>query len=314
MKFSVIDNTKEYCDQLSLLKNKYMSYLNIKKYRMSESLHVNTIDINNGSIALDNKKNVIAWVGVNEISDDLWGNYLLFSALYDIETIDKNLILKVLYGAEIEKIEKRNYEHKVFCSAFDKKQIITWLELGFGFEQAYGYANLNEIKPPLGSLTNIKVVKVNSSNNEDFIKFYSLIADEQAKAPVFAGAPEVYLKELKRGFEELVNDRKAIKLLAYFDDEAVGYQVWLPVNDQIIELSVSGTLFEERCKGIGTALTSYGVNLAIMNGYVGCITDWRTGNPYSSNFWLSRGFDSYRFRLVRRLKKSDVDDSERLKV
>lgn len=312
MKYVFLKNTNEYSKQLDILKKKYKSDLEMNKnYKVLKNhVSIDEIDTNGGYIALGENGTVNAWLKIIEQTDDLWGNSLLILAMYDLDLSEYSSVIKYLYGLEADQIKKPYYEHKVHCFAYDFNLLRVWSELGFGIEQAYGYAELNDLKEKTSNRYKVIIEEQNSKNKNDFLQFYSLIATTQAKAPTYAGVPNKYLIELKRGFEELLNNTDSIKILAFKQSKAVGYQVWFPVNENDIELSVSGTKDEERGKGIGTALTEYGVDLAIKRGYKNCFTDWRTANPFSSHFWPSIGFRPYEYRLVRRLFKPVIDDAK----
>lgn len=316
MKYVIAHNSDDYGNGILRLKSKYESYISnlAKADSIIEFFGFDDMDTSGGSVALDGNGNVAAWLKIEENAHEVWGDFIRIQVLYDIDLEKHGSVIKKMYGIEIDKIDKPYYEHKVFCPGFDADLLRIWFELGFGMEQAYGYAKLNDMKANLTPDNSVKIEELKKDNQNDFTQFYSLIAACQAQAPTFAGAPESYLLSLKEGFKELIDDEEEKGFLAFSNDKAVGYQVWSMEEGEVAELTVSGTKVEERGKGIGTALTAYGVDRAMERGYTYCIADWRTANPYSSSFWPAIGLTPYIYRLVRRLSKTALDDSKRIKA
>lgn len=315
MKYIFTENKIDYCSQITQMKNNYESYLSkISKDNVFENhFRINDIDTCGGSIALNEKGDVVAWLKIIENKHDLQDSFLSILVLYDLDLKRYGYVIKSLYGIEVERMEQVYYEHKVYCSAYDMDLLQIWYELGFGLEQAYGYAKLEEIYQNTKSPSNVKIEELNEHNKGDFEQFYSFIATTHARAPIFSGASEEYLLELKEGFKEVINDKDAIGTLAYDNTKVVGYQVWSSDKKDVIELTVSGTKPKERGKGICKALTAYGAKRALEHGYNDCITDWRTANPYSSSFWPLLGFKPYKYRLIRRLSKRVLDNAQNIK-
>ncbi len=242
-----------------------------------------------------------------ELRDDLiWGPSLVSDpdgwAL--APGIDARVLAR-LYGTVFGRVS----EHRVHVSAWDRTALDAWFHLGFGLEQAYAVARLDDLEaeaPPVADVT----IRRAKPGDEDILGGLSpLIATMQAGAPVWAGAPAQYLTEIREGFRGLATDAEAIVLLALRGERAVGYQAWFPMEahpidgpfTNAVELSVGATVPGERGTGVGRLLTAHGVSEARKAGFAWCFTDWRTTNPLSSSFWPARGFQPFLYRLTRRL-------------
>jgi len=320
MKYSIIANSREYYEQIKKLIAQYDLSLSTKYYSQTlrELNRLEPTDLDGGSVAVDENGTVLAWLRANPVDDEIWGKSLVMRISDYVPPVDpKGAVFKSLFGKEIANKTHGILEYKIFCSAFDQNLLWTLVELGFGIQQAYGFAPLSILEEKLnldtGSIRGIKIEELNRGNQAQFEKFYSLIAVTQAQPPTFAGAPDQYLSELKSGFHDLIADKSISTYICFNGDKAIGYQAWHPENKHIIELSVCGTIPEERGKGMGRALTVYGVKKALEAGFTECVTDWRTANPFSSSFWPSLGFRPYTYRLVRRLTHALIEDAEKHK-
>jgi len=218
-------------------------------------------------------------------------------------------ILARLYAAAYEPLTAGAPEHRVYCPASDPNGLRLWFGLGFGMEQAYAAARLDELDAMCETPTGIVIRRAGPGDEEILAGLSPLIATTQAGPPVWAGAPAAYLHDIREGYRGLAADEDAIVLIAFRGAKALGFQAWFPMEPDAIggipvgaaELSVAATIPEERGGGLGLALTARGIAEARDAGYSIAFTDWRTTNPLSSAFWLSRGFRPYRYRLVRRL-------------
>jgi GNAT superfamily N-acetyltransferase len=218
-------------------------------------------------------------------------------------------VLAGLYAAGFGSMTPGVGEHKVYCPALDQRALQAWFQLGFGMEQAYAAARLEDMDDEYSGADSPEIRRAGSGDEDILGELSPLIATAQAGAPVWAGAPASYLAEIQEGFRGLATDAEAVVLLAFRGGRAVGYQAWLPVPTHpvdgatagAVELTVGATVPEERGTGVGRALTARGVSEARDAGYSVCFTDWRTTNPFSSTFWPARGFEPFLYRLARRI-------------
>ncbi len=290
-----------------------------------------TGDPGSGSVAVDETGHVTAWMNARKVPDETWGDFLvagigdyLFAdphsgcpggaAVGDtaVSPAPGRRALMELYGSEFGGKTRGTLEHRIFCPACETELLRFWFELGFGMEQAYGFAPidlLGGLPKPGGDIV---IEPLNGNNRAAFESFFPIIAMAHARPPVWAGAPESYLDDLRKGFRELFDDRESMTIVAMAGGRAAGYQVWRPEKGEAIELAVSGTLPGERGKGIGRALTAFGAGRAAREGYRVCLTDWKTANPLSSTFFPSIGFEPYLYRLVRRFTPDIIDDGEKV--
>jgi len=267
-----------------------------------------------GSVAVTPKGGVAGFLFAERIEDPLWGNSVI--AGVDRCTLPPGAgtaALAGLYAASFAPKTTAAPVHKVYCPAYDGAMLRNWFGLGFGMEQVYAWSPLAEMERDFA--TEGMAIRRAKKGDEDTLAGLSpLIALSQAEAPVWAGAPPTYLAGLREGFRELAADKRGYALLAFRGRKALGYQAWLPVAanpidgpaEGAIELSVAGTVPDERGTGVGRALTSRGVVEALSRGYSVCFTDWRSANFLSSSFWTARGFRPYLYRLARRFDPAAV--------
>lgn len=314
MKFSYRQSDEGDYIHVSAMRDAYESFLlrSNTSDALKNNLNLPNIDLSGGSVAIDENEKIVAWLKVNENKPGVGEGFLSIHLLYEIDLKRFGYVIKNLYGVEVEKLDLPYCEHKVLCSAYDPDLMQIWFELGFGLEQAYGHAKLDELIENTKVNEHLEIEALNKENAKDFERFYSCIATVHAKAPVFSGISEEYLRKLQEGFKKVVDDKDAIAALAYDDNAAIGYQLWTLEGDDLVELSVGATIAAERGKGVARALTEHCARRVMKLGYVDCIIDWRTANPSSASFWPSVGFKPYKYRLVRRLSRKVIDDARKL--
>jgi GNAT superfamily N-acetyltransferase len=263
-----------------------------------------------GVVALSRSGDVVGFLFAKRHEDPLWGNSIVLDADGWALTPEAGVSpLAELYAAGFGPKTGGVDEHTVHCPAHEVELLQAWSRLGFGMEQAYAAARLDEIDTADADIAGVEIRRARTGDEEALVSLSSLIATMQAAAPVWAGAPPSYLAELREGFAGLPTDQDAIVLLAFRAGRAVGYQAWFPmeahpvdgVTEGAVELPAAATVPEERGRGVGRALTDRGVSEARDSGYSICFTDWRTANPLASAFWQARGFKPFLYRLVRRL-------------
>jgi GNAT superfamily N-acetyltransferase len=214
-------------------------------------------------------------------------------------------VLARLYAA----LPGRAPAHRVHVSAADAPGLDAWFHLGFGIEQAYAVARLDDLAAEAPAAPGVTVRRAAPGDEELLESLSHLIALQQAGVPVWAGAPARYLAELREGFRGLATDPEARVFLAFREGRALGYQAWFPMAPHPVdgayphgvELSVGATVPEARGCGVGRLLTPRGAAEAWAEGHRWCYTDWRTANPFAAAFWPARGFRPFLYRLTRRL-------------
>jgi GNAT superfamily N-acetyltransferase len=263
-----------------------------------------------GVVALAQDGSLAGFLFAERRVDPIWGA----SVVVDPDRcalapgVDVRLLAR-LYAAGFDPLAPGVGEHRVHSPSFDADMLQAWFQLGFGMEQAYAAARLEDMDEHFAATGGLEIRRAGGGDEEILAGLSPLIATMQARSPVWAGAPASYLAALREGFQELATDPEAIVLLAFRGARAVGYQAWFPAASHpvdgraegAVELSAGATIPEERGTGVGRALTARGVSEARAAGYSACFADWRTTNPLSSGFWPARGFRTYLYRLVRRI-------------
>ena len=211
----------------------------------------------------------------------------------------------LLYAAAFDPLANGVYEHRLYCPADDVEALRTWFLLGFGVEQAYAAARLDELEAEAPGIEGIEIRRARAGDEDALAGLSPLIATMQAGPPVWAPAPESYLSAIREGYRGLATDPEAIALIAWEGSRALGFLALFPMEGRAegraAELPVAGTLPEERGRGLGLALTAAGIEEARRSGFTSIFLDWRTTNPLASSFWRARGFKPYLYRLSRRL-------------
>jgi ribosomal protein S18 acetylase RimI-like enzyme len=272
-----------------------------------------------GFVALDDGGGLAGFLSAERVDDPIWGDAVevgidrwacapVGAAPVGVEPAAAPILAR-LYAAAFEPLTAGAPEHRVYCPASDPESLRCWFSLGFGMEQAYGAALLDDLDAMCETMTGIEIRRAGPGDEEALEGLSPLIATAQTLPPVWAGAPPAYLADIREGYRGLASDKDAIVLLALRGAKALGFQAWFPMEpdaekgipEGAAELSVAATVPEERGRGLGLALTARGIAEARGAGYSIAFTDWRTTNPLSSAFWRSRGFKPYLYRLARRL-------------
>lgn len=267
-------------------------------------------DEGQGAVAVAADGSLAGFLLAERREDPLWGTSVVTDPdRWALAPGADTSLLAGLYAAGFDSLTRGAGEHRVHCPAFDQGGLDAWFHLGFGMEQVYAAARLEEMDAAYQGAEDLEIRRARAGDEAVLAGLSPLIATLQSGAPVWAGAPVRYLADLREGFRTLATDEEAIVLLAFREAWAVGYQAWFPMGTHpldgttpgAVELSVGATIPEERGRGVGRALTARGVREARNRGYSVCFTDWRTTNPLASAFWPERGFEPLLYRLVRRV-------------
>ena len=268
-----------------------------------------------GAMALSDDGSLAGCLFAERREDPVWGPSVVAESdgwAYSQDIYPDTLAL--MYGIAFGPATVGAHRHVVRCPASDKAMLDAWFHLGFGIEQAFAVARLDGLEPICIPSTELEIRHAEAGDEDILERLSPTIAVVQSGAPVWAGAPDAYLADLREGFRAMATDEEAIALLAFRDGKAVGYQAWFPVRpverrpapwwhlpEGGVELSVGATIPEARRSGVGRCLTARGVAEALSRGYTHVFTDWRTANPLSSAFWPACGFQTFEYRLVRRI-------------
>lgn len=201
------------------------------------------------------------------------------------------------------------FAHFAVVPTADRELLDAWFALSFGIEQVHA---LMELDPSTQQdhTTDVEIRRAGPDDRETLAAFSDVIWRYQVEAPVWGiMLPEVE-PEVRTGWADLADDPTATVWLAFLEGEARGMQGYFPAEEaddnmfipaQCTNLSIAGTREAARGRGIGRALTWYGLAHAYAEGYRYCISDWRSTNLLASRFWPRFGFRPVAYRLVRRI-------------
>jgi GNAT superfamily N-acetyltransferase len=217
-----------------------------------------------------------------------------------------------LYAAAAQDWVARGcFIHYVLIPMGDLVLLTVWAALAFATDQAYALRSITEAdadpgSPPVG----VTIRRTTPGDRAALADLAPLIARHQAGPPAWSPIPPEDIAELRQGYAELVDDPAWTVWLALHERQILGFQAYhrLESSDEdlltpegCIELKVAGTREEARGRGIGGALTRYGLADAWARGYTFCAADWHVPNLLSSRFWPRRGFVPMVYRMIRRL-------------
>ncbi len=218
--------------------------------------------------------------------------------------------LSALYAAAASRwVGDGVLSHCIEVTAGNPALLEALYDLGFGREQVYGYLSLEGQLPEWVRDPRYTVRRSVPEDQPQVAGFSRIIAGYQTRSPVFALAPEAYLKALDEGFSLLTVDPDAE--LFVIEDETgeipgiIVYDVHPRHGSQTlegsVELVICAVMEASRGKGIGRQLVTESLQTYQDAGSRMVITDWRSANPLSSRFWKSMGFIPYRYRMLRRI-------------
>lgn len=225
------------------------------------------------------------------------------------EDVDADFYRHLYASAGQGWIEKGFFQHYVVVSAGEQAAVNAWLGAGFAFEQVHGLCTLDEIPALPDAAAGLEIRRAEPGDAALLAGFSGIIRRYQAGAPVWGAALPEHEAEIRQGYAELADDPANFVWLAFLDGQAVGFQAYLPLEDDeawmypahCLCLEVAGTLPQARGLGVGRALTRRGLTFARQAGYHYCAADWRATNLLSSRFWPQAGFHPLMFRLTRRV-------------
>lgn len=206
-------------------------------------------------------------------------------------------------------IEQGFFQHIIQLHAFERSAIDAWLGAGFAYEQIHGIRSLSEMPELPEAAVGLEIRRAGPGDGALLAELSGIIRRYQAGAPVWGAALPEHEQEIRQGYAELADDPANFVWLAFWDEQAVGFQAYLPLDEaeqwiyppNCLCLEVAGTLPQARGLGVGRALTQRGLSFAREAGYEWCATDWRATNLLSSRFWPQVGFHPLMVRMTRRV-------------
>ena len=214
-------------------------------------------------------------------------------------------IIRDLYAkASVLWIKQGCFRHYVLLPIGNQAYYDAFKYLSFAIEQVHGIMNINNYKP-FENTANVNVRLANKNDKEVLGMMSRIISSYQSLEPVFQPTTPELIKEIKKGYEDLVEDNNATVFIAEKDMRQLGFQVYdevapsLMTPDNVVELSVAGVDPSHMGGSIGKKLMNESCRIMKGRGYNSIMTDWRITNLASSTFWPKCGFKPVAYRMVR---------------
>lgn len=244
------------------------------------------------------------------VTDPIWPAAVeLTSGSWAIsESLDTSLFHS-LYASSFSCFEGKALLHRIVCPS-SQRLLGLWSTLGFAPVQVYGSRETARPSTVLEEQT-FRVREATLNDSGTLREFSSILALHQSRGPIWAGAPEQYLKGLEQGFAELP-EQKDVKtfILETEDGEPVGYSVWEPdERSGVVYLAATAIHETYRGKGAGRALLEHALRRLAAHGYSKAVTDWRCANLRADSFWRSSGFKIEAYRIERRFLAGEFQRS-----
>ena len=179
----------------------------------------------------------------------------------------------------------------------DADVLSAWFALGFGQQQVYAERPTQPTPPPAPA--GFSVRRGGVEDLERAASLAEVMLRHHEDAPVWWGIPPPTAEELRSSWAEYLSDDGTAYFIAERDGEALGHLTLVHESPEAVELDVAATRVEDRGSGVGVALTEFALHWAHGEGYLKCVTDWRSANLAASRFWPRRGFRPTAYRLVR---------------
>jgi len=182
--------------------------------------------------------------------------------------------------------------------------------LSFGQEQAYAVASLQNPceEPPIPP--GIEIRSVIPEDADQLFANGHWIAVHLNKSPVWEPVPHQHLDAILPEYAKLANDDTSTTLVAVEGKKIVGYVVLYTVDigpDHLLGVPSAGEFAAAaidpsyRKRGVGRALFTRLINEARQQKYETLFTDWRTTNLAAASYWPGFGFETFAYRLLRRV-------------
>jgi len=201
-------------------------------------------------------------------------------------------------------LEQGCFNHYALIPLGNKAYYEALLGLSFFIEHVHGIMNLKDYVPFENTID--AEIRIATEADKDLISpMYNIINRHQNSAPTFIVALPERIRAIKKGFEELAEDKDTTVLLAIDGSTALGFQEYEPCEvslmapDNAVDLCTAGTYPSHTGKGVGRGLMNEGYRIMKERGYHNLSVDWRISNLFSSTFWPKCGFIPVAYRMVR---------------
>lgn len=255
---------------------------------------------------------LLGFIMSNVIQDTVFGRcaWVKYDGLALAEGTDATLY-RDLYATISKKwINIGCLKHFVIVPAGQNEVMNSWLNSGFAYEQVFGIKELE--LPNINKIEGICIREASVKDKKDIESISGLILSFQAQTPTCAIALPEMFEELKKGYGGLIEDQEAHLMLAYQEDDFLGFTCGYFEDEdkenmitpyKNVELGVAGTNPSFQNRGVGTLLTLSLFKDAFIAGYENSTTDWRITNMKSSVFWPKMGYKPYAYRIVRTIDR-----------
>lgn len=267
--------------------------------------------LRNGYAAFCNNRMVAYLVG--ETSANPWGRAgTVYLPGYALAGDENPAVLQDLYALLGEEWVKRGcFDHYLYISAQDVEIIAALFDVGFGKERIDALLDLRTIEiPEIEEPSGITIRQAVNGDNELVGSHSNVIFRALAKAPYWHPTVPEDWDELHEGWSELPDDKDWTVWLALEGQKALGTIGFRPeperdthllASPRTVYLSVAATKPEARSRGVGTALSWYGLEQARKEGYETCYSNWISSNLLASRFWPRFGFQDAAYRLAKKV-------------
>lgn len=182
--------------------------------------------------------------------------------------------------------------------------------LSFGQEQAYAIASLQDLRdePPIPA--GIQIRSVLPQDADQLHAKGHWIAAHLNKEPVWEPVPQQHLDAVLPEYAKLANDDTSTTMVAVEGEKIIGYVVLYTVDvgpEHLLGVPSAGEFAAAaidpsyRKRGVGKALFTRLMNEARDQKYKTLFTDWRTTNLAAASYWPGFGFETFAYRLLRRV-------------
>lgn len=240
-----------------------------------------------------------------------WGRcgyiYLPGYGLAEGETPEIIQDLYALLGEEWN--QKGCFRHYTYICAADKDIVKTWFNLGFGKERVDALLDLRRAKiPDIDMPAGISIRRVVKGDNEYLSNLSDTIWRHQTKAPRWHPMTPEEIMEQPEGWAGIADTESDMAYLAFEIKEVVGSLAFYVQEEKVDDMTIpphcrymtaAATKESMRGRGVGTALTWYGLKQIREYGDEYCLTNWQSANLLAARFWPRFGFKPVAFRLAR---------------
>ena len=227
-----------------------------------------------------------------------------------LPTINLQQIFRHLYAATGSQwIQDGVLNHYLVCPDIPAWQQAAF-SLSFGQEQAYAVASIKDQREEPTIPAGIEIRAVLPEDANQLFANGHWIAAHLNKSPVWEPVPQQHLDAILPEYAKLANDDTSTTMVAVDGEKIVGCVVLYTVDvgpDHLLGVPSAGEFAAAaidpayRKRGVGKALFTRLINEARLQKFETLFTDWRTTNLAAASYWPGFGFETFAYRLLRRV-------------